>query len=46
MIIFILLFFLGTDIGLKTSFGTSSFCGVCCPIAVIISFIELATLFI
>jgi hypothetical protein len=42
----VLLLFRGTDIGLKTSFGTSSFCGVCCPIAVIISFIELATLFI
>jgi len=33
--------FWGTDIELKTSLGTSSFCGIGCPIAVIISFIEL-----
>ena len=48
IIIRVLLFFRGTDIGLKASNYTflSSFCGICCPIAVIISLIELATLFI
>ena len=46
-IIFVLLLFRGIDIDLK-AFDTSlsSSCGLCCPIAVIISLIALATLFI